>query len=154
MESPSNVVVTANIVEDTAINMKKEEIIQKLREQGCRITKQRLIILDIILEEECFCCKEIYYKASKLNSGIGIATVYRTVSSLEAIGAISRRSIYKIEDESCKNDGACTIELDDDTSMQLSRNTLNCVLLAGMKVCGYVQEQKIKNVIMSSCNWT
>ena len=33
--------------------MKRELIIQKLREQGCRITRQRRILLDIILEEEC-----------------------------------------------------------------------------------------------------
>ena len=44
--------------------MQKDLIIQKLREQGCRITKQRLMILDIILQEDCSCCKEIYYKAS------------------------------------------------------------------------------------------
>ena len=30
----------------------KEIIVQKLRERGCRITKQRLILLDIILEDE------------------------------------------------------------------------------------------------------
>jgi len=35
------------------IQMQKEIILQKLREQGCRITKQRLMILDIILEENC-----------------------------------------------------------------------------------------------------
>lgn len=33
--------------------MQKDLIIQKLREQGCRITKQRLMILDIILQEDC-----------------------------------------------------------------------------------------------------
>ena len=59
--------------------MQKDLIIQKLREQGCRITKQRLMILDIILQEECSCCKEIYYKASKLDSRIGSATVYRKI---------------------------------------------------------------------------
>ena len=41
--------------------MQKDLIIQKLKEQGLRITKQRLILLDIILEEDCSCCKEIYY---------------------------------------------------------------------------------------------
>ena len=48
--------------------MKRELIIQKLREQGCRITRQRRILLDIILEEECSCCKEIYYKALQKDS--------------------------------------------------------------------------------------
>lgn len=45
--------------------MQKEMIIQKLKEEGCRITKQRLMLLDIILEEDCFRCKEIYYKSLK-----------------------------------------------------------------------------------------
>ena len=38
----------------------KEAIVQKLKASGCRITKQRLMLLDIILEENCSCCKEIY----------------------------------------------------------------------------------------------
>ena len=31
----------------------KEAIVQKLKASGCRITKQRLMLLDIILEENC-----------------------------------------------------------------------------------------------------
>ena len=34
----------------------KEAIVQKLKASGCRITKQRLMLLDIILEENCSCC--------------------------------------------------------------------------------------------------
>ncbi len=74
--------------------MQREEIIESLKAQGCRITKQRLTLLDVILEEDCSCCKEIYYKASLKDSGIGMATVYRMVNMLEQIGAIGRRSIY------------------------------------------------------------
>ena len=77
--------------------MQKELILQKLKEQGCRITRQRLMLLDIILEEDCSCCKEIYYKASKKDAGIGSATVYRMVNMLEEIGAISRKNMYKID---------------------------------------------------------
>ena len=55
--------------------MQREEILKKLREQGCRITKQRQLLLDIILQEEYSCCKEIYYKAAKQDSSIGIAAV-------------------------------------------------------------------------------
>ena len=78
-------------------DMNREEIIQKLRARGCRITKQRLTILDIILEGDCSSCKEIHYKASKLDPGIGMATVYRMVNSLEEIGAITRKNIYLVE---------------------------------------------------------
>ena len=70
--------------------MQRDLIVQKLRERGCRITKQRLMLLDIILEGECSCCKEIIYRASKKDSQIGTATVYRMINTLEEIGAVSR----------------------------------------------------------------
>ncbi|MFR7818076.1 MAG: transcriptional repressor [Clostridium sp.] len=76
----------------------REEILKKLREQGdARITKQRQLLLDIILQEEYSCCKEIYYKAAKQDSSIGIATVYRMINTLEDIGAISRNTMYRID---------------------------------------------------------
>ena len=83
--------------------MRKDEIIKKLREQGCRITKQRRLLLDVILEEECYCCKEIYYKVSKKDSSIGIATVYRMINTLEDMGEIQRNAMYKIPDNVTKS---------------------------------------------------
>ena len=77
--------------------MQKDMIIEQLREQGCRITKQRMVLLDIILNENCSSCKEIYYKASRIDSKIGTATVYRMINTLEEIGAINRRNMYKID---------------------------------------------------------
>lgn len=76
----------------------KEQIIEKLRANGCRITKQRLELLDIILENRCSSCKEIFYRASRQDENIGIATVYRMVNALEEIGVISRRIVYEAED--------------------------------------------------------
>ena len=76
--------------------MQKELILLKLKERGCRITRQRRILLDIILEEDCSCCKEIYYKAFTRDKNIGTATVYRMINILEEIGAISRKNMYKI----------------------------------------------------------
>lgn len=76
--------------------MQKDVVIQELKKRGCRITKQRRMLLEVILENECSCCKEIYYNASRLDPGIGSATVYRMVNLLEEIGAISRRNMYKI----------------------------------------------------------
>lgn len=77
--------------------MQREIVIQRLKEQGCRITKQRMVLLDIILNENCSSCKEIYYKASRIDSRIGAATVYRMINTLEEIGAINRRNMYKID---------------------------------------------------------
>ena len=89
---------------------KKEQIIEKLKENGCRITKQRLMLIDIILENDCSSCKEIYYRASKADRRIGVATVYRMINALEEIGAISRKNMYKVEcSENCGAQGGCEI---------------------------------------------
>ena len=74
----------------------KQIIINRLKEDGCRITKQRLMLLDIILEDECSSCKEIYYRATKKDPTIGTATVYRMINTLEEIGSISRKNMYKV----------------------------------------------------------
>ena len=89
---------------------KKEQIIEKLKENGCRITKQRLMLIDIILENDCSSCKEIFYKASKTDNRIGVATVYRMINALEEIGAISRKNMYRVEcSDECAQSGGCEI---------------------------------------------
>ncbi len=50
---------------------RKEQIVEKLKENGCRITKQRRMLIDIILENDCSSCKEIFYKASRADEKIG-----------------------------------------------------------------------------------
>ena len=75
---------------------KKGFIISELKKNGCRITNQRKLLIDVILQDECSCCKEIYYKAAKKGSSIGTTTVYRMINTLEDIGVISRRSIFEI----------------------------------------------------------
>ena len=61
---------------------KKGFIISELKKNGCRITSQRKLLIDVILQDECSCCKEIYYKAAKRDPSIGMATVYRMVKTL------------------------------------------------------------------------
>ena len=75
---------------------KKTYILKELKKNGCRITNQRKLLIDVILNEECSSCKEIYYQAAKKDAGIGMATVYRMVNMLERIGAISRKNMYKV----------------------------------------------------------
>ena len=100
----------SNTVSYERSRMQKDMILQMLKKRGCRITKQRMMILDIILEEDCSCCKEIYYKASKLDPKIGTATVYRMINTLAEIGAISRKNMYKVScGKDCKeNDNSFT----------------------------------------------
>ena len=67
---------------------RKDEILEQIRRNGMRITSQRRLILDIVLEHECTCCKEIYYQALKKDKNMGIATVYRMVNMLTDLGIL------------------------------------------------------------------
>ena len=69
----------------------KDMILEKFRNRGMRITKQRRLILDIVFEQDCTSCKEIYYQASKRDKNIGIATVYRMVNALTELGVFQTR---------------------------------------------------------------
>ena len=103
MENPFSAVAiaaTAEVIVDTkeqvsyqTTKMQREIILTKLKEKGCRITKQRLRLIDIILQNECSSCKEIFYRALEEDDKLGVATVYRMVNLLEVIGAISRMNM-------------------------------------------------------------
>ena len=58
------------------------------------ITQQRRMLLDVILEGNWTNCKEIFYEARKRDTKLGMATVYRTVSTLEEIGVLTRSYQY------------------------------------------------------------
>ncbi|MBR1568639.1 MAG: transcriptional repressor [Lachnospiraceae bacterium] len=134
----------------------KEVIIDKLKKRGYRITKQRKILLDIILEDQCTSCKEIYYKASKQDSEIGAATVYRMINTLEEIGAINRGNMYKIDWEESKGtrsaseDEECTIVFEDDSKLQIPHQIWNQVVLTGLEACGYGQKPAIRNIVLET----
>lgn len=83
----------------TNTKKQKELIIEELRNSGCRVTRQRMILLDIILNSECVSCKDIHCQALHKDRTIGIATVYRMINKLEEIGAINRTNQYKISNE-------------------------------------------------------
>lgn len=82
-----------------SIEAKKGFILQELKNNGCRITSQRRLLIDIILQDECSSCKEIYYQAAKQDPTIGMATVYRLLKTLEEAGLIQRKNMYRIDCE-------------------------------------------------------
>ncbi len=82
--------------------MSRDEILQRLRDEGYRITGQRRLIVDTIVSNDCSCCKEIYYQVHRKDPDIGIATVYRMIKTLEEIGVLDRKIVLK---RSCPDDG-------------------------------------------------
>ena len=128
---------------------RKDEIIERLKENGCRITRQRKILIDIILENDCASCKEIFYKASQEDRKIGAATVYRMINALEEIGAISRKNMYRVEcGKTCSGEGGCEIILEDDTVFRMPKEKLDQIVRDGARRCGYLGKgKKISKII-------
>ena len=130
-------------------NMQRSAIMNRLRQAGCRITKQRKIILDIILQEECTCCKEIYFLASKRDPNIGMATIYRMINLLEEIGALKRKRAYRI----CNEESPvhiCSVKLDDYTSIRLDGEKLRQVIEKGMESFGYLHDRRVRSISRES----
>ena len=69
------------------------EIMSASKDNGCRITVQRKQLLAAILSNPGCSCKELYYIARRANDGIGRATVYRMVRSLEDFGYIKKKTV-------------------------------------------------------------
>lgn len=85
----------------------QEDILEELRSRGCRITRQREMLVDIILEHERVCCKEIYYLAVKEMPDIGMATVYRMINTLEEIGVLKRENAYRLCEDAFREEKNC-----------------------------------------------
>lgn len=128
-------------------DVRKEEILQRLRKMNFRITKQRMLLLDIVLSGSCSCCKEIYYEAVKKDVGIGIATVYRMINILEEIEVISRNRLSQIEysDWDVKRK-MYRIVFEDKTEITLSEKKWQQVVVSGLRCCGFTVEQNLKSI--------
>ena len=104
------------------------------------------------MEENCSSCKEIFYKASRQDKNIGAATVYRMINTLEDVGAISRRNMYRIAcGEECDAENACRVELTDGSRLELAAGAWHEVICAGLKKCGYIKDEKIQSVVVKPC---
>lgn len=136
-------------IEKFTMRMQKEMIIAALKKNGNRVTKQRLTLINIILENNCSCCKEIYYRASRIDRKIGIATAYRMIRLLEEIGALSRKNLYMLdyEKETEEEKRNCFIELDDGTIHPLLKKDFDTIVNIGMGICGYFLGHKVVSVV-------
>ncbi len=69
----------------------KDSIEQKCLDQGVKLTDQRKIIVKIMSESSDHPdVDELYKRASKIDSRISIATVYRTVKLFEESGILAK----------------------------------------------------------------
>jgi Fur family ferric uptake transcriptional regulator len=67
------------------------ELIARLSKFDYRITMPRRAVIDAICAaENSLDCNELLKRARKLHKQVGLATVYRTIDMLEAIGSVRR----------------------------------------------------------------
>ena len=129
--------------------MSQEMVIRRLREQGFRITKQRKLIIGAILEHDCSCCKEIYYRAAKKDKNIGIATVYRMVNALSELGLFRQNLPYCLTGrDSCESGNGCKIFLKDQNVVELNFEEWRRVLLRALEEKGYSDHVEIDHIIL------
>lgn len=128
-------------------SMNKEAVAERLRAEGYKITKQREILLDIILSEECSNCKEIYYKAIHKDKKIGIATIYRMLSAMESVGALVRGNAYKFPDEYIiEKREMYQVEFSDGSQFPVSGVQLSRIISKGLVEYGCDKDTGIKAI--------
>ena len=76
--------------------MTSEQVIERLKNDGCRITKQRKLIIDVIMNNNFNSCKDIYYQVTEKDKAVGMATVYRMIRQLGDMGIVSRIDTIEI----------------------------------------------------------
>jgi len=72
----------------------KTHLINALRAKGQRVTKQRLLILEVLTEsKEHLDAWQVSEQVKARDAGIGIATVYRTLALLKDIGLVQEHRL-------------------------------------------------------------
>lgn len=125
---------------------------ERLKGNGGRITKQRELLIDLILRKELTNCKEIYYEAVKLLPDIGMATIYRTVNALEKVGALHKDNLYLLKNLEPVEAEECLVRLEDDTLIRLDAPSLSQVIEKGMKESGVMNGKRVRTVLVKKEN--
>lgn len=127
----------------------KDKILELFRQKGMRVTKQRRLILDIVFEHDCTCCKEIYYQASKKDKSIGVATVYRMVNALTDLGVFQVNVPYRLSGDMCDTcRNGCRVILKNQSVVELDSEEWQKALADALSRKGYSGSLEIDRVIL------
>jgi Fur family ferric uptake transcriptional regulator len=76
--------------------MRHQHDLQALRKQGYRLTRQRMLILDLLRSSERhMTADQIYVEVSRHHPEINLATVYRTLQWLHQVGMLRKIDVGK-----------------------------------------------------------
>jgi Fur family transcriptional regulator, peroxide stress response regulator len=81
-----------------------DEVIERLRAQGMRVTPQRVAVLKILIDnDEHLSAEDIYARVQTDYPMMGLATIYKTISMLKEMGEITE---LNIDNSSARFDGS------------------------------------------------
>lgn len=139
-------------IDEVSVQDRKKYLLKKMKDRGMRITEQRSLLLDILLEDNCTSCKEIYYKALKKNPEIGMATIYRMLDLLEELGAVEKKNRCQLlNGQHFENQMTCKVVSEEGTDCELSEQSFLEVLESGLNEKGYIKGEKIKKIAIEFC---
>ncbi|MCC2126764.1 transcriptional repressor [Hominiventricola filiformis] len=127
----------------------KDKILELFRNKGMRITKQRKLILDIVFEQECTSCKEIYYQASKRDKNIGIATVYRMVNALGELGVFQTHTPYRLDPFLQEPKNGFRVILKNQKEVEFTGDEWRKLLTDALQKKGYAEAPEIERVVLN-----
>lgn len=139
-------------IDEVSVQNRKKYLLKKMKDRGMRITEQRSLLLDILLEDNCTSCKEIYYKALKKNPEIGMATIYRMLDLLEELGVVEKKNRCQLlNGQHFENQMTCKVVSEEGTDCELSEQSFLEVLESGLNEKGYIKGEKIKKIAIEFC---
>lgn len=139
-------------IDEVSVQDRKKYLLKKMKDRGMRITEQRSLLLDILLEDNCTSCKEIYYKALKKNPEIGMATIYRMLDLLEELGVVEKKNRCQLlNGQHFENQMTCKVVSEEGTDCELSEQSFLEVLESGLNEKGYIKGEKIKKIAIEFC---
>ncbi|MDR2464995.1 MAG: transcriptional repressor, partial [Streptococcaceae bacterium] len=79
------------------IPTKLQKLEKELQYKGYKLTKQRKIVIEVLLEKEKehLSAEEIFDLANKKDSNIGLATIYRTLELFEKLRILDKVNFLK-----------------------------------------------------------
>ena len=125
----------------------KERVLEEFRRQGFRITKQRKLILDILLNHRFECKKAICYYVHQMDPTIGTATVYRMLQVLEQMGLLCPENSYKVHVGGEELEKVCIIIMKNQEKIVLSQEEWEGAFRESLERLGY-HSQEIEKVII------
>ena len=134
--------------ENKVTDEQREEILSQFRRQGLRITKQRKLILDILLSHRFECKKAICYYVREADPTVGNATVYRMLQVLEQMEMLCPENSYEVQiKQKDKQEKQCVIVMKNKKKLILSQQEWQEAVIQSLEKRGYYNHEIEKVII-------